>query len=72
LIPSQFSQGPKLIALNWVNAINPAFQSLDVKVPFVEVDLIPMEVNRLSNPQSMSSHYQDQRSIPLPIPTRFG
>jgi hypothetical protein len=55
-----------------MHTVNAAFQALDMKMPFVEVDLIPMEINRFSNPQSMPRHYQDQRSIPLPIPTRFG
>jgi hypothetical protein len=33
-----------------------------------EVDLIPLKVNRLTNPQSMPSHYQQERCISLPIP----
>jgi hypothetical protein len=45
--------------LERVNAVDPAFQSHDVKVRTFEVELIPAQVNRLSHPQAVASHYQD-------------
>jgi len=48
-----------------MHTVNAAFQLHDVKVRTFEVELIPPQVNGLSDPQAMPGHDEDQRGIAL-------
>lgn len=57
-----------------MNAVKAPFEPLDVKVATGKVDLVPPHVNRLSDAQAMSGHYQDHGGVSLaiaPFASRF-
>src|SRR6516225_91606 len=53
------AQGPKLIALDWVNAGDASFQSPDVQMSASEIDLIPLQIDGLAYAQAMTRHEED-------------
>jgi hypothetical protein len=44
------TQGSEFVALDWVNASNPSFQSPDVQMRSGEINLIPLKVNGFADP----------------------
>jgi hypothetical protein len=50
------AQSSKLIALDWMNTSDAALQSPDMEMRSGEIDLIPFQINCLSDAQAMASH----------------
>jgi glycine/D-amino acid oxidase-like deaminating enzyme len=60
-IAAQLPQRPELIPLNWMHASDPAFEPADVQMGASEIDLRPLEINRLADPQG-----RDRQSCGVP------
>jgi hypothetical protein len=67
LIAREFTQCPEFVTLNRVHAINTVFESSNVQMGLGEIDLIPSEINGLGHPQAVTSHYEDQRGVTVPV-----
>src|SRR6516162_3229609 len=61
------TQGPQLIALDWVNRSDATFQSPDVQMRSGEVDLIPLKINGFTNPETVARHHEQEARVTLPI-----
>jgi hypothetical protein len=46
---------------------NPTLQASNVEMGAGEVDLIPFQINRLSNPQPMPRHDEDQGRVTMAV-----
>ena len=51
---------PDLIALKWVHARLAPFHSLDEYPSILKIDLVPAHICKLTHPESVTIHQQDQ------------
>jgi len=71
LVPSQPPQCSKLLPAERMNRRHPVLQPRDVQEPLSEIDLIPGERTKLTDPQAVAIGDQDHRRVPVPIAARF-
>ena len=55
-LATQFAQRPQFIALDRMHRRGAAFEPADVEVGAIEVDLIPLQIDRFGDPQSVPGH----------------
>jgi len=67
LVPSQPPQCSKLLPAERMNRRHPVLQPRDVQEPLSEIDLIPGERTKLTDPQAVAIGDQDHRRVPVPI-----